>query len=212
MSENENPKKNDDQFGNPHGDDGEKVMDQMNHSHRPYIEWGLLNLPKIDPKSILDVGFGGGIVTRYILRAFPKAKGYGLDISEDALEYASKYNKYFIDEGRLSYIVGDVADMPYEDGRFDLVITNASYFFWPDLAGSLKEIARVIAKGGIFCFPIYGPITDEIYEKEASKWAGKAKLYKDSELEAMLKDAGFETTFAADPDNEFVATFTCVKK
>jgi len=73
----------------PHGEEGFKVIEGMNKGHRPYIEWGIANIPDIDPELILDIGYGGGIVSRYILKKYPKAKGYGIDISEVSYQYAS---------------------------------------------------------------------------------------------------------------------------
>lgn len=176
----------------PHGELGPSVIDHMNEGHRPGIEWAISQIPDIDPKFILDVGYGGGIVSRLILRRFTKAKGYGIDISETSYQYASEYDKYFIDEGRLKLILGDVHDMPYEDGKFDLVISNASYFFWEDIGAAFKEISRVMAKGAVICIPTGKRITDENYEEAKANAAPPLKVYKESEMIGFMDVAGID--------------------
>ncbi|AMK13689.1 SAM-dependent methyltransferase [methanogenic archaeon mixed culture ISO4-G1] len=176
----------------PHGERGFTVIDGMNQNHRPTIEWGIANIPEIDPEYILDIGYGGGIVSRYILKKYPKAKGYGIDLSEISYQYACQYDKYFIDEGRLKLIIGDVTDMPYEDGKFDLVISNASYIFWPDLANTFKEVARVMKKGSVLCLPCGGPITEENYAEVKERCVPPMNVYLDKDILSMLDGAGFD--------------------
>ncbi len=176
----------------PHGELGPSVIDHMNEGHRPGIEWAIAQIPDIDPKYILDIGYGGGIVSRLVLRRFTKAKGYGIDISETSYQYASEYDKYFIDEGRLKLILGDVHDMPYEDRKFDLVVSNASYFFWEDISAAFKEIGRVMNKGAYLWIPSGRQITDENYEEMKANTKPPMHVYKDSEMIAFMDAAGID--------------------
>ncbi len=186
----------------PHGDRGVSVIDGMNQHHRPVIEWGVANIPDINPRYILDIGYGGGIVSRYVLKKFPEAIGYGIDLSEVSYEYACRYDKYFIDEGRLKLIIGDVTDMPYEDGKFDLVISNASYFFWPDLAETFKEVARVMAKGAVLCLPTRGPVTEENFEEIKARNVPPMNTYLDTDMIRMLDGAGIDAKKIFDETKE----------
>ena len=105
-----------DQCRCPHGDEGKKTLASMNEEHREQIQWGIDNLPDIAPKTILDIGCGGGIFTRMILEKYPEAKACALDISELAVEHAKEFNKDLIGAGRLEIVVGNVEKMPYKDG------------------------------------------------------------------------------------------------
>jgi len=139
------------QFMKPHGEDGVKTIEAMFESHKEQIGWAIQQFPEMQPEKILDIGCGGGNFSRLLLEKYPEAEVYGLDISETSIEYSAKYNEKYVKEGRLKLTVGDVIDMPYEDGTFDLIVSNSSYFFWPDLRGSLKEIARVLKEEGLAC-------------------------------------------------------------
>jgi SAM-dependent methyltransferase len=195
----------------PHGDLGPSVIDHMNEGHRPGIEWAIAQIPDIDPEFILDIGYGGGIVSRLILRRFTKARGYGIDISEVSYQYASEYDRYFIDEGRLRLIIGDVHDMPYEDGKFGLVISNASYFFWEDIGKAFKEIGRVMAEGATICIPDGKPITDDNYEEAKANAEPPMNVYKDSEMIAFMAAAGIDAKRVVSEDGEMGA-FIGVKR
>jgi SAM-dependent methyltransferase len=46
-----------------------------------------------------------------------------------------------------SFLVGDVASLPFPDGSFDLVVSTMSMHHWADPAAGLAEIARVLRPG-----------------------------------------------------------------
>jgi SAM-dependent methyltransferase len=43
---------------------------------------------------------------------------------------------------------GDAAALPFEDGSFDVVVCQAALMFFPDRAGALREMARVVTAEG----------------------------------------------------------------
>ena len=47
-----------------------------------------------------------------------------------------------------SFIVGDVASLPFDDGAVDLVVSTFSMHQWTDRPAGLGEIARVLRPGG----------------------------------------------------------------
>ncbi len=68
----------------------------------------------LKPKSCLDVGCGTGLLVKY-LRKFG-VDAYGVEISSHALELADEEVKPFLYKG-------DILKLPFEDNKFDLVIT-----------------------------------------------------------------------------------------
>jgi len=187
----------------PHGDEGAGVIDGMNEEHVPQITWGMMNIPDIDPRRILDIGCGGGIFTRLILEKYPKACAWGIDISEVSIDYSKRFNSSFIGKGRLELCLGNVAEMPYGDGFFDLIVSNASHFFWPDLPENLKEVSRVLRKGGIAC------LTSGIHFTEPSQWAEYKAQYPsinavtDDELRGYMISAGLRTEYHVQPEDGY---------
>jgi len=174
---------------NPHGEEGKTTLKSMNEDHKEQIQWGIDHLPDIEPKNILDIGCGGGIFTRMILEKYPDAKACAVDISELSIAHSREFNKDLIDAGRLEVAVGNVEKMPFEDGQFDLIVSNASHFFWPDLPENLKEVSRVTKdNGGVLCF------TCGIhYEVRPNEMKDGFNPVADDELIGYLRAAGFET-------------------
>ena len=191
------------QCAHPHGAEGENTIRGMNEEHIPQIQWGLDNLPDISPKKILDIGCGGGIFTRLALEKYPEAKAWGIDISELSIQYSKKFNEKFLREGRLVLGIGNVAHMPFSDGFFDLVVSNASHFFWPDLPENLKEVARIVKKDGIVCLTAGVSFDDESKVREYKRKYPSVNTMLNKTLKGYMDDAGLRTEYSMKPDTTF---------
>jgi ubiquinone/menaquinone biosynthesis C-methylase UbiE len=97
---------------------------------------------------VLDVGTGPGGVPVAIARAQPLLRVDGLDLSEDMIAYARQAAVAAGLAGRVTFTVGDVADLPYPDGTFDLVVSSMSQHHWADVRGGVREVRRVLRPGG----------------------------------------------------------------
>jgi SAM-dependent methyltransferase len=92
------------------------------------------------PRRALDLGTGTGAGAFAIARRFPEADVTGADLAEGMIEEARRKTAPEL-AGRVRFEVADAADLPYEDGSFDLVgLANMIPFF--------DELARVTAPGG----------------------------------------------------------------
>lgn len=103
---------------------------------------------RIENAKILDIGVGGGRTTQYLL---PLAADYtGLDYVPEFIERVKK--KY--QSG--NFIAGDARDLKeFEDGNFDFVLfsyNGIDVVSHDDRLKILKEIHRVLKKGGILMF------------------------------------------------------------
>ncbi|NLN72429.1 MAG: class I SAM-dependent methyltransferase [Thermoplasmatales archaeon] len=136
------------QYGKPSGSAGNEIIASMNEHHRELSEWALSMIEDDKPASILDIGCGGGMQISLMADMFPDAEITGLDHSPDAVLSASKLNSDLIAAGKCGIIEGSVKELPFGDGRFDLVTAFETYFFWPDLENSIAEACRTVAPGG----------------------------------------------------------------
>lgn len=99
----------------------------------------------------LDVGCGPGQFTILIAERDPGAEVWGIDLAPTMIELARRHASESPAAGRLHFEVADVVELPFPDEHFDVVVSSGSIKHWPDQAGALREIYRVLApRGRIF--------------------------------------------------------------
>jgi ubiquinone/menaquinone biosynthesis C-methylase UbiE len=96
----------------------------------------------------LDVGCGPGQFTILIAERIPEAEIWGIDLAPTMIELARRHASASAAAARLHFEVADVAQLPFPDDHFDAVASSGSIKHWPDQAGALREIHRVLAPGG----------------------------------------------------------------
>jgi SAM-dependent methyltransferase len=73
-----------------------------------------------------------------------------IDHSAESVRVASKANAKLIKADRVEIRESSVSQLPYVNDTFDLVAGVETHFFWPDLAGDVREGLRVVKPGGMF--------------------------------------------------------------
>ncbi len=109
------------------------------------------------PERALEVGTGTGEGVLLVAREFPQASIRGVDVSEEMIRTATQ--KVGLDpEGRVAFRVADAADLPYEDGSFDLVVHLNMPPFVAEVARLLRPRGYVIvASSWGAATPFYTP-------------------------------------------------------
>jgi SAM-dependent methyltransferase len=107
---------------------------------RELLAW--LNVPR--GSRWLDVGCGTGALSETILREVDPAAVTGADQSEGFVGYAREQVK----DERVTFEVADAQRLPFEDARFDVVVSGLVLNFIPDQTLALAEMARVVRPGG----------------------------------------------------------------
>jgi SAM-dependent methyltransferase len=93
---------------------------------------------------VLDVATGTGNAA--IPAAATGARVIGLDLVPDLLAVA---RRRAADAGvAVEWLEGDAEDLPFEDGRFDVVLSTLGVQFAPDHGQTARELARVCRPGG----------------------------------------------------------------
>jgi len=97
---------------------------------------------------VLEVGCGPGHLSIRL------ARQHGLDVTgldlDPAMIERTRANAYRARDGEErwpSFLVGDVAALPFPDGTFDLVVSTLSMHHWADPAAGLAEIECVLRPG-----------------------------------------------------------------
>ena len=178
----------------PTGRSGAFCARLMNIGHSNVTRWGLSHI-SIDKKDvILDVGCGGGKTINTLAKIATEGKVYGIDYSQVSVAVSTSKNKRLIDKGQVKILHASVDSLPFSDDMFDLVIAVESYYFWPDLINSLKEIRRVLKIGGTVIL-VNEMYRDERFEKRNSNWAriGDFTYHLPEEFRGFLRDAGYSS-------------------
>ncbi|GMW02757.1 MAG: hypothetical protein AMXMBFR84_38930 [Candidatus Hydrogenedentota bacterium] len=95
---------------------------------------------------LLDVGCGGGHMAIHFADALNGVKITGLDLSPDQVARATRRAAPYGD--RVQFVQGSALEIPFEDERFDAVVSIASIKHWPDQAKGVSECIRVLKPGG----------------------------------------------------------------
>jgi ubiquinone/menaquinone biosynthesis C-methylase UbiE len=98
-------------------------------------------LPVRAPDVVLEVGLGEGEVSERVRRRYPDASIMGIDLPDRELATSWK-------EKGLIGAFADIAQLPFPDGSFDLVLGIEVLEHVPNPDAALREIARV-ARGSV---------------------------------------------------------------
>jgi SAM-dependent methyltransferase len=104
------------------------------------------------PRRALDLGTGTGKGAIFVAERFPAADVVGVDLSPEMIAEARRVLPPGLAE-RVRFEVADAAELPFEDGAFDVVVLLNMIPFFP-------ELRRVTAPGGtVIVSSAFGPGT-----------------------------------------------------
>jgi len=104
----------------------------------------------VKPKRVLDLGCAIGTETLALHETFPDAEVHGLDLSGPMLRFAHMWAE---EQGKaVHYREADASDTGYPDGHFDVIMSHILFHETGPkvLPAVMKEVARILAPGGIF--------------------------------------------------------------
>ncbi len=168
------------------------MLERMNRSHKSENDWGL-DLLHINPKTILDIGCGGGATIQNLLKRYPEAQIVGVDFSEVAVELSTKLNKDAINKGQVKILKATLENLPFKNDSFDLVLSINTYFFWDDFITGLEAIKKVLKNNGTML--LLGDsykgvdLTEDVQEINRNY---QLKLKSPEEFKSALKKLGFK--------------------
>lgn len=114
-----------------------------------------LDLIKINPLSILDLGSGTGYGSKRLKQRFKRARYFQCDISIEMLKVAHKHSPAFF--SRNHFLCADAGKLPLLDNQFDLVFSSLMLQWCDNLDVVFAEVKRLLKPGGMFLFASFGP-------------------------------------------------------
>ena len=137
--------------------------------------------PRLDASGlrVCDAGCGTGGVLRWVLERNPGARPTGADVGAEAVALA----RVRVPEADLQ--VAPLAEMPFEDASFDVVLTNdvIQHVPEPHLEASARELRRLLAPGGALLVRTNG---GRRLERAREDW----RRYDSRALREWLEEAG----------------------
>lgn len=168
----------------------------------PYAEEVARRAREFQPRRIIEVAAGTGIVTQALAAALPEAEIVATDLNQAMLDVAAQK----IGSENVAFRVANAQDLPFNDGEVDLVVSQFGVMFYPDKVKGNSEARRVLRDGGRYIAVIW----DRLDRNPASQIAhdAVASLYPDDPpsflartpfgyadpqwIERDLRSAGFE--------------------
>ena len=120
----------------------------MNQTHSSLTDWGLHHVVIETDFAILDVGCGGGATVKRLAALATNGTVCGIDYANGSVAMSRRTNAALIAHGRVDIRKAPVSELPFADGRFDLVTAIETHYYWPDLDAGMREIRRVLKPSG----------------------------------------------------------------
>jgi malonyl-CoA O-methyltransferase len=129
-----------------------------------------LDVVKIAPTKILDLGCGLGAGVAELARRFPQAETLGLDLSPRMIEAARKtvlpsaeglFSRFMKSMGagpssRISFEMADLAQLPSANESVDLLWSNLVFHWLGTPEPALLDLYRVAKPGALLMFSAFG--------------------------------------------------------
>ncbi|HEX4885732.1 MAG TPA: malonyl-ACP O-methyltransferase BioC [Casimicrobiaceae bacterium] len=133
---------------------------------------GRLDVVRLEPARILDVGCGTGEATAQLVARYPDARVVGLDLALPMAQAArerlhrtrSLYRRLLAPLSRATgpsahVVCADASMLPLAGVSIDLVFSNLALQWVNDLPRAFAEMRRVLRVGGLLTFTTFGPDT-----------------------------------------------------
>ncbi len=164
--------------------------------------------------NVLDLGCGNGTTAIWLV-GYSGCHATGIDLSGVRVDNANAARERQ-DPGlrdRLAFEKASATELPFPDGTFSRVWSQAVIYHVPDKRSVLKEVHRVLENGGIFVFDDLVKPKQQVSE-DAQRFVYDRLLY-DTEFsfesyQDALKAQGFELLEAIDISSHLRQSYLCL--
>ena len=164
----------------------------FSHNTEGWFPWLFSQLHLKTGESVLELGCGAGSLWTENLSRIPR--NVQILLSDLSSGMVREVHRFIGDDDRFSFRTVNCQEIPVPEGTFDLVTANHVLFYCQDIPAAIREIHRVLKKGGRFVCSTYGAshmaeITQLVQEFDSRVVLSADRLYEQFGLEngeAML--------------------------
>jgi ubiquinone/menaquinone biosynthesis C-methylase UbiE len=152
-----------------------------------------LHLPADRPRRVLDVGGGLGGPARTLAQRHG-CEVVSIDLSASYIEAAQRLTDLVGIGDRVTHLVGDALELPFDDDAFDVVWAQNSGMNIPGKAALFEGFRRVLRPGGTLAFqePTAGAVFPPHFPLMWADDPSSSFLWTQVDLQALIASLGFE--------------------
>ena len=161
--------------------------------------------------SVLDVGSGVGGPARFLATSFG-CEVTGVDLSEPFVDAARYLTERTGQSGQVSFQAGSALELPFDDGRFDVVLLQHVAMNIADRALLYREIRRVLKPAGRFAtYDVVLKAGDPHYPVPWARTPATSFLLTAEATREAIEPAGFRNLVWQDDSETAKAWFAQVR-
>src|SRR3954468_14287236 len=138
---------------------------------QPYADDLASRVARHQPRAVLELAAGTGVLTRAMLAKLPGVQITATDLNVAMVDVGSAHVP------AATWQQADAMQLPFGDASFDLVACQFGVMFFPDRPAAYGEVARVLRPGGHFLFNSWGPLATQ--DVETTVIAALAECFPD---------------------------------
>ena len=119
----------------------------------PYAQDTAARVARLQPRKLLEIAAGTGVVTRALAARLGKAAEIvATDLNSPMLDLAIRLQG---DGGRVTFQQADALALPFADDSFDAAVCQFGVMFFPDKLWGYREARRVLKPGGTYLLTVW---------------------------------------------------------
>lgn len=135
------------QLRKPNGLFGKFVAKKMQDGNKIVYEWVLPQIDFNKAESVIEIGYGTGLVINKIANDYNNINCFGIDFSKVMYDKAIKLNSGFINSGKMKLEYGDFLNYN-SPVNVDIIFCINVIYFWNELNPYLNKIHSLLKPGG----------------------------------------------------------------